>query len=547
MLGSTRLKRMVVLLCSLLLFPAGCVSDLRREEPPQQGLWPSPISPEPMGEQQPAPGAEPDTEESGPPAPAGPLILSVKESVLLALENNRALSVERLNPSIVQTFEAEERAVFDPSVDAETTVSREKAEQTITGLPVTRTNIIDRFDAVLGVSQFLPTGTEVRGELSTDYLNSDLGSEQQLSRMGLSVTQALLEGRGVSVNLARLRQARLDTRASQYELRAVAEFLVAQVEQTYWDYALARRQIEIFEETLRLAEQQRAETEELINVGRLPESELAAAQAEIALSRQNLINARSRLATTRLQLLRLLNPSGPGLWQREIDIVDKPTQPQADLAEPESHVALALRMRPELNQARLSVLRDELEVVRTRNGLLPVMDLFITLGKTGYADSFGSSVRQIASDDTYDILGGLRFEYPLFNRRDRALHQRAVLGLEQSEEAVANLAQLVTVDVRSALIEAKRTKEQIAATRATRFFREETLRVETEKFRVGRSTNFLVSQARRDLVVSQIAEIEAVIGYLKALVELYRLEGSLLERRGIAAPGDEPVRLSEHR
>jgi outer membrane protein len=430
MLGSTRLKRMVVLLCSLLLFPAGCVSDLRREEPPQQGLWPSPISPEPMGEQQPAPGAEPDTEESGPPAPAGPLILSVKESVLLALENNRALSVERLNPSIVQTFEAEERAVFDPSVDAETTVSREKAEQTITGLPVTRTNIIDRFDAVLGVSQFLPTGTEVRGELSTDYLNSDLGSEQQLSRMGLSVTQALLEGRGVSVNLARLRQARLDTRASQYELRAVAEFLVAQVEQTYWDYALARRQIEIFEETLRLAEQQRAETEELINVGRLPESELAAAQAEIALSRQNLINARSRLATTRLQLLRLLNPSGPGLWQREIDIVDKPTQPQADLAEPESHVALALRMRPELNQARLSVLRDELEVVRTRNGLLPVMDLFITLGKTGYADSFGSSVRQIASDDTYDILGGLRFEYPLFNRRDRALHQRAVLGLE---------------------------------------------------------------------------------------------------------------------
>jgi hypothetical protein len=32
-----------------------------------------------------------------------------------------------------------------------------------------------------------------------------------------------------------------------------------------------------------------------------------------------------------------------------------------------------------------------------------------------------------------------------------------------------------------------------------------------------------------------------VVNYIKALVELYRLEGSLLERRGIFAPGREPV------
>ena len=46
-----------------------------------------------------------------------------------------------------------------------------------------------------------------------------------------------------------------------------------------------------------------------------------------------------------------------------------------------------------------------------------------------------------------------------------------------------------------------------------------------------------MAQAQRDLLVSQIGEVRAVVNYSKALVTLYRLDGSLLLRRGIAAPG----------
>jgi len=90
-----------------------------------------------------------------------------------------------------------------------------------------------------------------------------------------------------------------------------------------------------------------------------------------------------------------------------------------------------------------------------------------------------------------------------------------------------------------------RAREQVAATAATRKLQQETLRAETEKFSVGKSTTFLVAQAQRDLVVSQIAEIEAVVNLLKGLVELYRLEGSLLERRGVDAPGRQPAARHE--
>ena len=127
---------------------------------------------------------------------------------------------------------------------------------------------------------------------------------------------------------------------------------------------------------------------------------------------------------------------------------------------------------------------------------------------------------------------------------DQAAHRRAQLSRTQAQDALDNLDQLVEVDVRIAYIEVNRTKQQITATSVTRRFNEEKLRTETEKLRVGKSTSFLVAQAQRDLLVSRIAEVQALANYLKALIDLYRQDGSLLERRGIAAPGREPVDLS---
>ncbi|MDO9529894.1 MAG: TolC family protein [Syntrophales bacterium] len=470
--------------------------------------------------------------------PEGPIAVTVQDAILLTLENNRALKVEKFNPAISRTEEEKERAAFDPILTGGYSRDREKAEKPSRS---NLANLDNEITTELGVSEYLPTGTDVDVELTTEQTWSNLYSDDLYkSRAGLSVTQSLLRGGGLRYNLASLRQARLDTRATSYELRGFAEALVAQVEETYWNYALTQRQIEIFLESLKLAERQKHETEEMIRIGYLAESELAAAEAEIALRREGLINARSNLEKTHLQLLRLLNPTDTNLWQRDIVLLHQPAVPDVKLDDVESHVGVALRMRPDLNQAKLQLQRGDLEIVKTRNGLLPKMDLFITLGKSGYSGSFGSSVDAM-DGKSYDILAGISLEYPFINRKARALHRKSMLNREQAEEAVRNLVQLVQVDIRSAYIEVNRAKEQIAATAATRALQEEKARIEAEKFRVGKSTTLLVAQAQRDLLSSRISEIQAITNYLNALIELYRLEGSLLERRGIMAPGFEPV------
>ena len=497
----------------------------------------------PAGRSYPFEPSAPATQAAAVP-PQGPLEIAVQDAILLALENNRALSVQRLAPSIRRTYEEEERAKFDPTLGASLSALRERvrAESRTTGA-MTDTRSTGT-GAGAGITGFLPTGTELSVGLTTDRYWSDMYSDQHATRLGLTVTQALLRGAGLGVNLANLRQARLDTLSSQYELRGFTENLVAQVETTYWNYALAQRQIDIFQQSLDLAGQQLSETQERINVGKLAETELAAIQAEVALRREALINARSNLATIRLRLLRLLNPAAGNLmWTRDIVLKNLPAVPDVKLDDVESHAAVALRMRPDLNQARLGVERGNLEVIKTKNGLLPKMDLFISLGKTGYAESFGSSVGDIGGR-SYDISAGITFEFPIGNRDAQSRHRRAAISRQEAEEAIENLAQLVELDVRSGYIEANRALEQIEATAATRRFQEEKLRAETEKFRVGKSTSLLVAQTQRDLVASQISEIQAVVNYLNSLVDLFRLEGSLLERRGISAPGRQPVDMS---
>ncbi|MFZ0726887.1 MAG: TolC family protein [Desulfobacterales bacterium] len=491
-----------------------------------------------------APAEQPE-EISARAVPPGPLKLTVTEAILLCLENNRELEVQRLNPSIRQTFEDQERAVFDPVTDAEVSAGRVKGERLARSGSDTEDFTIDAADGIISLAQYFPTGTTVALEAGTQMNDSSLYDDTFYeTRLGMTLTQALLRGYGTDVNLARLQQARLETRMSEYELRGFTEFLVAEVERIYWDYALARRQIEIVEESLKVARQQLDETNELIAVGRLARAELAAVQAEVAAQEQALIEARANKESIHLQLLRLLNPAGPGIWQREVDLIHQPTLPEIKLEDVELYVAVSMRMRPILNQARLEILRGNLELVKTQNGLLPLLDLFITLGKSGYANSFGVSISNI-TEDRYDALAGVRFNYPVYNRDAKALHRRALLAREQAQKALDNLSQLVEVDVRTAYIAVNRTKQQIAASSVTRMFDEEKLRTESEKLRVGKSTSFLVAQAQRDLLVSRIAEVRALANYLKALIDLYRLDGSLLERRGISAPGREPVKLSK--
>jgi outer membrane protein TolC len=235
--------------------------------------------------------------------------------------------------------------------------------------------------------------------------------------------------------------------------------------------------------------------------------------------------------TTRLALLLRIAPPDASL-AAQVRLADSPAPPEGRLEDQAGHVALGLRRRPELLQARLDLERGELEVTRTSNGLLPRLDAFVGLGGTGYAAAFAGAFH--AAAEASSLSAGLRLQLALGNREPKARAERARLGRAQAEESLRALERTVEVDVRAAWLEAVFAAERVPTSAELRRLQEEKLTAETEKFRTGSSTTFLVAQAQRDLLASQLAEAQAAVGYLLAVVSLYRLEGSLLERGGVA-------------
>lgn len=462
------------------------------------------------------------------------LKIGLQESILMALERNPTVTIELFEPKKAEKVAAGIRSDFEPALTAKATKSKSKLETHLGTKPEPVDLFIENMQYQLGISEQLPTGTTISLNTSMTGQTSNLYTDQYSSSTGITVNQSLLQGFGTGYNLASLRKAKIDVEISKSELRGVAESVLADVEQTYWSLYLAAEEINIREKSLELAQQQFEESNERVKVGKLSELELAAVRAETANRKEALIDARSRYEQTRLKFLYLLNPSGKELWSKIPSPTEKPFVPVDTLDTIENHEKLGLKYRPDLEQAKLNLEKGELDLARTRNGLLPRLDFFITFGRTNYAESFNDAKPDINSP-FYTINGGVNFSLPVINRKARASNAVAKYSRQQMEMSLGNMQRLVEWDIRSAYIEVIRSRQQIDATKTTRELQEQKLLAEQEKFRVGKSTNILVLQAQRDFISSRLDEASAMVSYLNSLVNLYQMEGTLLDRRGIAS------------
>lgn len=462
------------------------------------------------------------------------LPLSVKDSILMALENNNALEVERYNPEIVQTFVEQQLAVFDPLLSANVNGGEEKGKRT-SGVGAF-TDVGSRDKALsANVSKRFQYGIELG--LGTDIRTreSNVFTRLYSTRLGATLNVPILEGRGSAVNLVGVHQAEKNIEISQYALHGFVLALINQVETLYWDLYSAQEELTILKNSRYLAEQQLEETRERIAVGALPEIELAAAEGELALSNGAVIDAESELERNRLELLASIHPPMDNYWEMNIDLVESPALLEEVAFDLNEFVPLALTLRPEIMETVTLLERDELQLVRTKNGLLPRLDFFMDYGKTGYANTFGDSLTSL-EDDTFDINIGFVLQHRFGRRAQQASHQRAALNVEEAKSAIKNLEQLVELDVRTASVEIERFQRQIESTQIASRFQEAKYQAELEKFRVGKSTNLLVLVTQRDLTQSRLDELRAVINLRKAVADFYYAAGMLSDYHKIVLP-----------
>lgn len=567
----------------LLAFVCGCVSyhpqwTPDNTRPPRvvpEALENAASTPEPDGPR-PAAGAPEGVPEDGDASGAAPLTLDA--ALRTAFLRNRELEVREYAPEIIRQAIAEARAAFDPSISVTGEYSDQdrpsmdagagsgfgmgsaagtsdnaviqqladireflEAAETIREIvqgPDIEVSTTEGFGTSVELAQPLPTGATL--SLTGNYQRTALlgSGTDYTGTWNIALTQALLRGFGPDVNLVGLRKARNNAAIGDLAFRDYALTLAEGVENSYWDLALARETLRIRQFSLQLAQEQLALNEAHIEVGKLPGSDRISAEAEVASQKAALISAQADLHNSAIELWRLMNPESQA--PADLSLIPLPL-PDLDAVSwsLDTSLALASQFRPDLAQARLDVENGTLDVVETKNGLLPRLDAFVSYGTYSTGATPGAWNDHLYEDTFDQVAVGLNFNMTLGNRAEKARHRSALYARDQAAAAVRNLEQLVETDIRKALVELDRQREQITASQQEVAMREEELAVETEQFRLGRSTNFDVMQVRRDYIQARVDEVAARVHYLQALTALFAREGTLLTRRGVALEIEE--------
>lgn len=464
-------------------------------------------------------------------SPTKVLNLKINDAIMIALDRNKSLKIQKLNPKISELSIQQAKGSFDPNFSAKGSVSEDRAQvKNIDG------NDDDKLshsrNTSMSIDGRLYTGTNY--SLSTSNNRSETGSDENYSASyQFQITQNLLKGFGLPVNLANIKLAENRYKISKSAFRNALINLVYNVQNNYWNLYLAKETVRIRKEALNVAKEQKILTKELVRLGKVAEIELLSADAEEASRYSNLINAESELKKQNLQLIKLLSPEdSPILWDNLIITDEKPEMAFEDI-NINDHVEIAKKYRPDLEQAKIDLENGELEVIQTKNGLMPKLDFVAGFGSRGRENEFDDSYGT-ASEFKYTNWNlGLEFSTSIMNRSARAQYKRARFSKLQAMESIDNLEEQIELEIRIGAIEIERTNQQIDATKAAKKLSEESLRAEKEKFRVGRSTNLLVSQAQRDFISAEINELNAVVGKIKSYIDFYKLEGSILYRNGL--------------
>jgi outer membrane protein TolC len=493
--------------------------------------------------------------------------LSRSDALKIALENNLDLVSARKDPAIAAEQIGARQSIFDPVFSADLTTSDSSSDSDITStrtlggtllgtITTDGTTDSESLTGNLNWNHLLSFGASYDLRLNLFDLDfestsiqpatGDLQSsvfEQEPKTLTLTYTMPLLKGFGTEVNRVDvlLAQSNLDT--SREDLRLQAIQTIKQTEDAYWDVLARRAALDVARESLKLAQDLYELNKKKVEVGTLPPIDITQAEAGVAGREEDVIVAEVALENAEDVLRGLLAfPPDDPRWSMPITPTDRADFQAREVAV-ESALATALAKRSEIINARQQLKDSELSERVARRSKKHQLDLVAT-----FAPNEDEQVRTIATpqlgtlvvDDSVTESDGedwsLRLNYalPLRNRQAKVDYAVARLNREKSEVALRKAEQDIRIDVRTAARNVNSGAKRVAAARSNTVLQRKTLEAEQKKYENGMSTSFEVLRIQTDLSDARLAEIRAILDYMKGLSDLERAKGTLLEARNLA-------------
>ncbi len=470
--------------------------------------------------------------------------MSLQDCFAAALTNNFDVRIERFNPQIAQFGLNAAYSGYDPAFTfgGQHQYNDSGAYVDQNGQIILPTkNSENVFDSALTGGTPWGMTYNLGGNVSEQHLNKSFSTnffagDSSSGSVGVSVTQPLLKNFWIDNNRLTIQFAKTQLKISEQVLRGRIIGTVTAVENAYYELIYARENVKVQQEALELAQTQLDQDQQRVQVGSLAPLDVQQDQAQVAQSRAILIAAQNTYSVDENALKNLLTDNY-SQWH-DVDIDPTATlEAVRELFDVQDSWSKGMTERPDLQQAKLNLERQGIQLKYDRNQLYPEVDLVGSYGFNGSGNQYDDSFNQMGDGSRPYYSYGGRLTIPLGNisarnnlKSSKATEQQLLLSLKQLE-------QNVMVDIDNAVKQAQSAWESSEATKQARIYAEAALDAEQKKYAVGKSTTFTVLQLQNSLTSARSDEIRALADYNQALANLAAAEGSTLERQHVDIEG----------
>ncbi len=460
-----------------------------------------------------------------------------QDAIDIALQRNLGLAIVRYRPSIsadgVIVAESEYDPVLSSAANASGRLSPQAASN-LDGVAAGQQPQTTSQSGEFGIAQKLPTGGTLRASTginrSTTNSNRTFLNPDYTSDARLDVRQPLLKNFGATVNLADIAKARLSLRQSRLEVRKEVLDVIAEAEIRYWSLAAARARKLLYDTNLTLSESLLDENKARERVGLATRLEVLQAEASLAARSEDVILAQQQVENSEDRLRTFLGDLDYDP-QDALNVAPLPEiNPPVPNFRDSVRSALAQDMDTQIQYEIIEKRRIDKQVAQ--NQTLPSLDLTAGVGLLGRDGEPTQSYENTYTGSGYAWNTGLELSFPWGMRAARAELNSTRLDIRREETRLAEIQQILLLNLREAWRAVVAGKERTATTRASLVLNEESFVRERARYDAGASTFRNVLEAQRDFDEAKIRHLDAMVDLIRATIRLSRLDGTILERHG---------------
>ena len=476
----------------------------------------------------------------------GRLVLSLDDTIRLALANNTDIRLDHYQIETAQNNLSRVHAPFDPLLTSSFLDQRTKSPTftQLSGAPIL--NTLSQ-TTQLGYSQTLQTGTNFQTSFSANkfstnssfnFLNPSLATALQFT-----VTQPLLRNRGLFPNRALILIAQRNLKQARATFQGEVSSIILQTTVDYWTVVLARENLAVQRKSLDGAQRSYDRDKKALGLGALPPLDIYRSESQVATRRVGVIQAEYELKQAEDRFRRDIGADlDPAIRVLDIELTDQPEPvgelPGTDIA---TALARALANRPEFEAAREQLAGDELNIRLAHNNLKPNLELSGSYAGDGLAGNsatagntgLGNSLNQVFHFTYPTYSAALSLTLPLRKHATQADLGDALVNRRRDQYQQRQTNQSIALEVSNAVHALEEAKLTTEAAKVAANLAKETLHAEERKKELGAEPVFFVLEAQTQLAQAELNLVQAQVNFQLAVAQLDHATGDLLEHHHV--------------